>query len=220
MTGALTVWGEGRGFRVVWLLEEMGLAYRLRDVDVRAGAENDTEFMSVSPGGFIPALQDGETILVESIAILEYLLARYGQGSGLAPGAEDAKFALYQQFLHLGEAGLAGTMFFAAIPPKIAPDGQGDNWTSRYAGELFESRRRLVARQLARAPYMAGDVFTAADISVTYALDFARRVGGVTMSADEAAYCARTSGRDGYRRAMRACPATRGWVESLGEGPF
>ena len=218
--GPLTVWGEGRGFRVVWLLEELGLAYRLRDVDLRPGADSDPAFLAVNPGGFIPALQDGETILVESIAILEYLLARYGRGSALAPAAEDESFALYQQFLHLGEAGLAGTLFFAAIPPRIAPDGQGDNWTSRWAATLFEGRRRLVARQLARAPYMAGDAFTAADISVTYALDFARRVGGVAMSADEAAYVARTSGRDGYRRAMRSCHATRGWVESLGEGPF
>jgi glutathione S-transferase len=40
----LTVFGEGRGFRVVWLLEEMGLAYQLRPVDLLAGVENDAEF--------------------------------------------------------------------------------------------------------------------------------------------------------------------------------
>jgi glutathione S-transferase len=39
----ITVFGEGRGFRVVWLLEEMGLAYRLRPVDLLAGVENDPE---------------------------------------------------------------------------------------------------------------------------------------------------------------------------------
>ena len=71
--GPLTVWGEGRGFRVVWLLEELGLAYRLRDVDLRPGADSDPAFLAVNPGGFIPALQDGETIIVESIAIMEYL---------------------------------------------------------------------------------------------------------------------------------------------------
>ena len=37
----ITVFGEGRGFRVVWLLEEMGLAYRLRPVDLLAGVEKD-----------------------------------------------------------------------------------------------------------------------------------------------------------------------------------
>ena len=76
----LTVYGEGRGFRVVWLLEELGLAYRLRPVDLLA-AEVDRDFLAINPAGFIPALQDGETIMVESIAILEYLLARHGSAA-------------------------------------------------------------------------------------------------------------------------------------------
>ncbi len=63
----ITVWGTGRGFRVVWLLEEMGLPYRVRQVDLLAGVENDSEFLAINPSGFIPALQDGDTIMVESI---------------------------------------------------------------------------------------------------------------------------------------------------------
>src|ERR1700753_237580 len=86
----LTVYGEGRGFRVVWLLEELGLAYRLRPVDLLA-VENDRDFLAVNPAGFIPALQDGETIMVESIAILEYLLARHGPAS-LARAPDDFGF--------------------------------------------------------------------------------------------------------------------------------
>jgi glutathione S-transferase len=82
----ITVWGEGRGFRVVWLLEEMGLPYRLRPVDLLAGAENDPEFMAINPGGFIPAIQDGDVTMVESIAIMEYLMARHGP-TPLAPAS-------------------------------------------------------------------------------------------------------------------------------------
>lgn len=48
----LTVWGTGRGFRVVWLLEEMGLPYRIRPVDMLAGVENDPEFLAINPSGF------------------------------------------------------------------------------------------------------------------------------------------------------------------------
>ena len=55
----ITVFGEGRGLRVVWLLEEMKLAYRLRSVDLIAGVEDDAEFLAVNPAGFIPAIQDG-----------------------------------------------------------------------------------------------------------------------------------------------------------------
>jgi glutathione S-transferase len=99
----ITVFGEGRGFRVVWLLEEMGLAYRLRPVDLGAGVENDAEFLAVNPAGFIPAIQDGDVTMVESIAIMEYLMARHGP-TPLAPEPHDPAFPMYQQFLHLGEA--------------------------------------------------------------------------------------------------------------------
>jgi glutathione S-transferase len=43
-----------------------------------AGVEDDAEFLAVNPAGFIPAIQDGDVTMVESIAIMEYLMARYG----------------------------------------------------------------------------------------------------------------------------------------------
>src|SRR3978361_1255036 len=104
----LTVYGEGRGFRVIWLLEELGLAYRLRPVDLMT-VETDTDFLAINPAGFIPVLQDGATIMVESIAILQYLLAKHDPNP-LAVAPEDPAFASYLQFLHLGEAGLAGPL--------------------------------------------------------------------------------------------------------------
>jgi glutathione S-transferase len=91
----ITVFGEGRGFRVVWLLEEMGLAYRLRPVDLLAGIEKDTEFLAINPAGFIPAIRDGDTTMVESIAIMEYLMARYGP-TPLAPEPRDLTFPAYR----------------------------------------------------------------------------------------------------------------------------
>jgi len=207
----ITVFGEGRGFRVVWLLEEMGLPYRLRDVDLLVGVENDPEFLAINPGGFIPALQDGDVVMVESIAIMEYLMARHGP-TPLAPAPDDPAFPAYQQFLHLGEAGLAGSMYYVQGARNLAPEDQRDNWSARQALHVFVSRLRLVTQQLARSPYMAGEAFTAADISVTYALQFAQRTVGFALGEAELAYVARTSGRDGYRRAMETCHATRAWV--------
>jgi glutathione S-transferase len=205
----ITVWGEGRGFRVVWLLEEMGIPYRLRPVDLLAGVENDPEFLSINPGGFIPAIQDGDVTMVESIAIMEYLIARYGP-TPLAPAPHDRAFALYQQFLHLGEAGLGANIQVVVVSGFIAPERERDNWGARWALAQFHSRMKLVKRQLAHAPYMAGDAFTAADISVTYTLTLAKRMGGIVLDEAEKAYMARTTGRDGYRRALDACPATKG----------
>lgn len=206
----ITVFGEGRGFRVVWLLEEMGLPYRLRDVDLLAGVEHDTEFLEINPAGFIPAIRDGEVTMVESIAIMEYLLARYGPAA-LAPDARDAAFPAYQQFLHLGEAGLAASLYFVSGARNLAPGSERDNWSARQAMDTFTSRLSLVTRQLERAPYLAGDEFTAADISVGYALEMARRNIGFVLGAVEQAYVARLRERGGYRRALETCHATRGW---------
>lgn len=208
----ITVFGEGRGFRVVWLLEEMGLAYRLRPVDLLAGVENDAEYLAINPAGFIPALRDGDVTMVESIAIMEYLIARYGP-TPLAPAPHDPAFPAYQQFLHLGEAGLAASMYFVVVSRNLAPEAERRNWGARKALEVFESRLGLVTPQLARSPYLAGDSFTAADISVTYALEFAQRSGRYVLGEAEQAYMARTTLRDSYQRAMETCRDTKAWAD-------
>ncbi len=86
------------------------------------------------------------------------------------------------------------------------------NWGAAKALEVFESRLRLVTRQLAHSRYLAGDTFTAADISVTYALEFAQRSGAAALGRAEQAYVDRTSGREAYRRAMETCQATKAWA--------
>jgi glutathione S-transferase len=157
--------------------------------------------------------------MVESIAIMEYLLARYGRDSKsaapLAPATDDPAFALYQQFLHLGEAGLGANIQVVVVSGFIAPESERDNWGARWALDQFLSRMKLVKRQLARAPYMSGDTFTAADISVTYTLSLATRRGGIVLDETERAYMARTTGRDAYKRALLACPGTKGFYESV-----
>jgi glutathione S-transferase len=207
----ITVFGEGRGFRVVWLLEEMGLPYRLRPVDLIGGVETDTEFLAINPAGFIPAIQDGDVTMVESIAIMEYLMARYGP-TPLAPAPHDPEFSGYQQFLHLGEAGLAASIYFVVISRNLASEAERQNFGARKALEVFESRLRLVTRQLARSPYLAGEEFTAADISVTYALQLAQRAGGVVLGESERAYVTRLRERDAYKRAMETCKSTKAWA--------
>src|SRR5437879_217779 len=203
----ITVFGEGRGFRVVWLLEEMGLAYQLRPVDLLAGVEEDAEFLAINPAGFIPAIRDGDVTMVESIAIMEYLMARYGP-TPLAPDPHNPAFPAYQQFLHLGEAGLAASIYFVVVSRNLAPEAARQNWGARKALEVFESRLGLVTRQLARSPYLAGDTLPAADISVTTGLALAQVGGGIALGEAEQAYVARTSGREAYKRPMETWHAT------------
>jgi glutathione S-transferase len=198
----ITVWGgqTSRSLRVVWVLEEMGLPYRVRQVDMLA-AEQDPAFLAVNPADYIPAIQDGAVVMVESIAIMEYLMGRYGP-TPLAPGPHDPSFPAYQQFLHLGEAGLATLMMPVIVSRFVAPEAERENWGARWCLQSFQKRLTLVSQRLASSPYLAGEAFTAADISVSYALDLGQRTCGVTLGDAEQAYLARTRSRDAYKRAM------------------
>jgi len=198
----ITVFGgqTSRSLRVVWLLEEMGLPYRVRQVDMLSD-EEDNEFLAVNPAEYIPVMLDGDVTMVESIAMMEYLIARYGP-TPLAPAPDDPAFPAYQQFLHLGEAGLATLLMPVVVSRILAPEAERRNWGANWALDAARRRLKLVRRQLAQSPYLAGDAFTAADISVTYALQFGRTQGVLVLDDAEEAYLARTTGREAYRKAM------------------
>lgn len=203
----ITVFGgqTSRSIKVVWLLEEMGLPYRVRQVDMFRAAE-DAEFLDANPAGYIPVLKDGDVTMVESIAMMEYLMGRYGP-TPLAPAPTDAAFPTYQQFLHLGEAGIATLLMVPVVSGFMAPEAERDNWGARLARTWVGNRLKLVSAQLARTPWIAGEAFTAADISITYALNFARKQGGMTLGEAETAYLDRTMGREAYVRALETSMA-------------
>ena len=120
----------------------------------------------------------------------------------LQPLPDNPAFPIYQQFLHMGEAGLATLIMVPLVSSFIAPEAERDNWGARWARACLERRLLLVRRQLAAAPYRAGDRFTAADISVTYALNLGANHDGFVLADAEQAYLARTMGRDAYKRAF------------------
>ena len=104
----LLTWTTPNGRKVSVMLEELGVPYRVTPVDLSAGAQNDAEFLSVSPNGRIPALVDHETphgsiSIFESGAILLYLAEREGRFLP-ASGPERAKVMewLFWQMAGLG----------------------------------------------------------------------------------------------------------------------
>jgi glutathione S-transferase/3-isopropylmalate dehydratase len=198
----IIVWGgqTSRSIRVTWLLEEMGLPYEVRQVDMLAD-RRDPAFLALNPADYIPVMQDGDVVMVESIAIMEYLIARHGP-TLLAPAPDDAAFPAYQQFLHLGEAGLATLMMPVIVSRFIAPAAERDNWAATWCLQSFQKRLRLVSQRLACSPFLAGETFTAADISVTFALTLGQKHCDLMLGEVEQTYLDRTTGRDAYKRAM------------------
>jgi glutathione S-transferase len=192
---------RSRSVRVVWACEEMGLPYKVLPIEF--GQPRPAEFLRANPSGTLPAVRDGETVMTESVAIIQYLADRHGP-TPLALRPEHADYADYLQFLFLGEAGLAaplnaviGTRFFA---PEAERKG---NWTVEMVIGGFHNRMKLVDRRLAGHAYMAGDDFSLADISVGYAIGLANMLGlndGLSEAAQ--AYYQRVTDRPAYHRAM------------------
>jgi glutathione S-transferase len=185
------------------MLEEMGLPYEVVPVKFPPAAR-DPDYLKINPLGTLPTLIDGAATIFESVGIVDYLARRYGP-TPLAPPPEEAGFADYLQFLHLGEAGLSGPLTYLLHARFFAPEDAKANWSLDDIRKTFAQRLRLVTDQLARKPYMAGGAFTAADISVGYAL-----LMGRWISADEAYderlndYLERITARDAHLRAMAA----------------
>jgi glutathione S-transferase len=203
----ITVYGgwPSRSMRVLWLLEEMGLDYELRPVNLRRRVA-DAEFMALNPAGFLPVLKDGELTMIESVAMMEYLARRYGP-TELAPGPQDPTFALYQQFLHFGEASLAAYLNPVVASLFLAPEAEKRNWGVQAAERMFFNRLDLVAKRLEASPHLAGEAFTAADISVHYALEMGGRLGLADRYPPTVSdYMQRLTGREGYRRAEAKSP--------------
>jgi glutathione S-transferase len=190
-----------RSFRVLWMLEEMGLAYAVRPVDFPRHRD-DGEFMRLNPAGTMPVLTDGELAISESMAILQYLADRYGP-TDLAPAPGEPTYPHYLQYLHFGEASLAGPMTVVAYCLFYGPEAERENPGVEAARAMFRARLAAVERRLGHHPYVAGDRFTAADISVAYALRLGRALGAVKGFAPAVRdYLARCRRRPAFQRAL------------------
>jgi len=177
----------------------MGLDYEVVKTSL---PPTDPVFLEANPTATLPLFIDGDVRLTESIAILQYLAERHGPTELSVKGSEPG-FADYLQFLEVGEATLATPLTAAVRTRFMAPDDQKANWTVENCKAVFLDRLRLVTSQLQAHAYMAADRFTAADISVGYALGFGE---GLRLDAGYepalAEYWKRLQARPAYQRAL------------------
>ncbi|HEX6860168.1 MAG TPA: glutathione S-transferase family protein [Caulobacteraceae bacterium] len=192
---------DARSFRALWALEELGLPYKLHLLPfpprVRA-----PEYLKVNPLGTIPALIDGETFMTESAAIVQYLVTRHGPGD-LAVPPDDANYGAWLNWLHFGEATLT---FPQTIVLRYGTfeRGKADAAASDYA-KWFLSRLKHVDRALADGDWLCAGRFTAADISVGYALLLADHLDLLDQASPAiAAYWQRLKARPAFQAAKRA----------------
>lgn len=154
-----------RSQRVIWLAEEMGIPYEVKPEQF---GQPSPAFLAANPTGAFPAIVDDGVGMGESTAIMLYLADKYGPSPvALKPG--HPRYADYLQFVIFGEASMAAFLNPVIMTQFMAPEGEKQNFTTEAAKTLFKGRLKAIDAQLGKGDYLAGD-FTAADISVGYAL--------------------------------------------------
>lgn len=192
---------DARSFRVLWTLEELGLPYELHLLPFPPRARAP-EYLKVNPLGTIPAMIDGATFMTESAAIVQYLVTRYGP-SPLAVEVKDPAYGAWLNWLHFGEATLTFPQTLVLRYRRLEP-GRAEQVADDYA-RWFLSRLRHVDRALSGgSDWLCAERFTAADISVGYALLLANQLN---LLADVApsigAYWERLKARPAFQAAKR-----------------
>jgi glutathione S-transferase len=192
---------DARSFRALWALEELGLPYELHVLPFppRVAAP---EYLEINPLGTIPFLVDRSSVMSESAAIVQYLVTRYGP-SDLAVAADDPAYAAWLNWLHFGEATLTFPQTLVLRYRTFEP-GRAEIAADDYA-RWFLSRLKHVDRVLANGDWLCAGRFTAADISVGYALLLANHLKLLEAAAPAVqAYWARLKERPGFQAAKRA----------------
>lgn len=193
-----------RSMRVVWLCEELGIDYRLETVEMFSDAMKRPAYLAVHPLGKVPAIEDGDFVLWETGAILQYLDAKYG-GSALIPPRETEAGALALQWMEYGENPLTVIMGEIAAHSGPMPEERRIPALVERGREIAPSLVGVVERALDEGPWILGDAFCAADIMLAFGLHIAAHLGYVDDSTPRVrAYCERATARPAFQRAAAA----------------
>ncbi|MEJ2802550.1 glutathione S-transferase family protein [Comamonadaceae bacterium PP-2] len=194
---------SARSFRPLWMLEELGMPYELKMLPFPPRAL-DRAFLAINPLGTIPFMVDGLTHMSESAAICQYLCA-LDAPTPLQVERDEEDFGAYLNHLHFGEATLTFPQTLVLRYTRFEPEhrrqpGVADDYT-----RWFLARLRTLEPHLSQHAYLCADRFTAADVSVGYALMLADYLGlPPRFTPSVAAYWERLKEREGFVRALRA----------------
>jgi glutathione S-transferase len=192
--------GKSQSERVVWLCEELAIPYALKRY-ARAPLLAPLDYKALHPIGTAPVITDGDLVMAESGAIVQYIIARYG-GGRLALSADHPDFAQFLFWFHFANGTLQALMGRCMMLGRLKL--ADDNPVLIAHRERLDRAFDLVEARTREADYFSGAEFTAADIMMGFSLTTMRyflpydylRLPGLL------AYLKRIGERPGYRRAM------------------
>lgn len=166
---------NSRSQRILWLLEELGFSYEVKRYERdRKTMLAPPELKLVHPLGKSPVLEDDQAILVETGAIVEYLVAKAGGRLGPPPAPQAAQ--VYRAFLHYSEGSLMPWLLVMLVIRRLGLLGR----PARPAVQaMLDQHLDYLERELTNRDWFAGDQFTAADIMMSFPLETARHRAGL-----------------------------------------
>jgi len=193
--------GKSQSERIVWLCEELEIPYELKHYTRDATTMlAPPDYKALHPIGAAPVITDGDLVLAESGAIVDYIMARYGKGR-LTVGADDPAFAQFLYWFHFAngtlQAAIGRLMILNRL--KLGDDNPMLAATRARVDRAFD----LVDARVREAEYLAGP-FTTADIMIGFSLTTMRyfQPYDIARCPNVVRYLARIGARPAYRRAM------------------
>lgn len=205
---------NSQSIRILWLLEELGVDYDFkmydRDKETRLAPE---AYKKISPLGTAPVITDGDIVLSESNAIIDYIIETYGEGK-LQPAVGTPERARYLFWFHAAQGSLQPlltnkivfTMMVERAPFFIRPivAGISKKLNERFIGPRLERLLAEIEKQLSETTWFAGDKLTAADITMGYCMEVLAVRAGMDNSYPHAqAYLERMRARPAYQVALK-----------------
>ena len=206
---------NSRSQRVLWLLEELGVPYKIqhhqRDAKTMLAPK---DLLAVHPLGKSPVVVDGGTTVAETGAIVEYILDQYGQGR-LRPEAGTPEHLRYRYWLHFAEGSAMPPLLFklvfdevqkAPMPFFIKPIAKAIS--QKVMGVMvwpnLKRQFDFIEAELGRSTWLAGDVLTGADIMMSFPLEAAKQRAGLDASHPKMLeFIQRVHARPAYKRALK-----------------
>jgi glutathione S-transferase len=194
--------GKSQSERIVWLCEELEIPYELRcttrdPVTMLAPAD----YKALHPIGAAPVITDGELVLAESGAVVEYIVGRYGNGR-LTLTSDHPDFAQFLYWFHFANGTLQAQMGRSMILNRL--NLAADNPVLQATRARVDRSFDLVNARLGDAEYLAGNEFTSADIMIGFSLTTMRYFlpYDIGRCPNIVRYLAAVAQRPAYRRAM------------------
>jgi len=207
---------NSRSQRVLWLLEELALPYKVQHYKRHPKTMlAPPELTRVHPLGKSPVLTEGDITVAESGAIVEYLLDTHDTAGRLRPAAGTPERRQFTYWLHFAEGTamppLLMKLVFAKVPgavpffikPVAKAISAGVN--ASFIDPNLKRQLDFMESELSQRPWFAGDVFTAADIQMSFPLEAAAARGGLDATRPKLMdWLARIHARAAYRRALES----------------